>query len=430
MRSNGNLAPGMKYRITDYVTAVDQEDCRSAGHPFDLIVAAVDHHTLDEHAVATLPSNGDTYFTARPFHVPDYQQYLEYARVPLESWDIKYCLDNDKTRFKFADTENGKGVIYWMKDEFGNEAPYDFKNVQFKRYKITSSPGETRLEGVYGLAVGGIEVDTSDEMWCYTFNGADYADFGFSEPYDFSGWHVRPTQAVLQQFGGPSIERLQECTENVILARQEDGGDYSLMSFKLPNNVFHCALTDIPVSELPFLKIGLCTANKLGYNCYNNTFGHRYNFNTFGNYCYNNTFSSGCRRNTFGSDCCDNTFGSYCYDNTFGSNCTGNTFGYDCTSNTFSGSCYNNTFSYDCCGNTFGSNCDFNTFGSNCDYNTFGSYCDFNTFGSNCDFNTFGSNCSYIKFASADTIDPSQAKGYYKYITVDSGNQDILLNCT
>lgn len=68
---------------------------------------------------------------------------------------------------------------------------------------------------MYGLVVGGIEVDTSDEMWCYTFNGADYADFGLSEPYDFSGWHVRPTQAVLQQLGA-SVERLQECVGNMI----------------------------------------------------------------------------------------------------------------------------------------------------------------------------------------------------------------------
>lgn len=98
------LNPGAKYRITDYVTTVDQENCRSAGHAFDLIVTAIDHHTLDEHATATLPSNGDDHFNARPFHVPDYQPYLEYARVPLESWEIKYCLDNDKTRFKFADT--------------------------------------------------------------------------------------------------------------------------------------------------------------------------------------------------------------------------------------------------------------------------------------------------------------------------------------
>ena len=151
MRDGGLLFPGVKYRITDYVTTVDQEDCRSAGHPFDLIVTAIDHHTLDENARATI-HDGDNYFAAREFHIPDYQQYLEYARVPLEAWEIKYCLDNDKTRFKFADTENGKGVIYWMKDEFGNEAPYDFKNMQFKRYEITLSPGATNLEGVYGLA--------------------------------------------------------------------------------------------------------------------------------------------------------------------------------------------------------------------------------------------------------------------------------------
>lgn len=66
------LNPGAKYRITDYVTTVDQEDCRSAEHPFDLIVTAIDHHTLDEHAIATLPSNGDDYFDARPYHLTAY----------------------------------------------------------------------------------------------------------------------------------------------------------------------------------------------------------------------------------------------------------------------------------------------------------------------------------------------------------------------
>lgn len=72
MRDRGSLFPGMKYRITDYVTIVDQADCRSAEHPFDLIVTAIDHYTLDEHAIATLPSNGDDYFDAREFHVPSY----------------------------------------------------------------------------------------------------------------------------------------------------------------------------------------------------------------------------------------------------------------------------------------------------------------------------------------------------------------------
>ena len=204
LRDTSALVPGMKYRIIDFVTTVDQEDCRSAGHPFDLVVTALDSYTLDEKAIATLPSNGDDYFDARPFHLTAYQDYLEYKRVPLESWEIKYCLDNDKTRFAWADEENGKGVIWYMKDEFNNEAPYDFKNVQFKRYEITAiidwdeeKFGTHDLIGTYGLPNDLIEVDTENSVWCYTFNGIDYQDSGFSEPYDFSGWHVRPTQAVL-----------------------------------------------------------------------------------------------------------------------------------------------------------------------------------------------------------------------------------------
>jgi len=53
------------------------------------------------------------------------------------------------------------------------------------------------LIGTYGLPVGNIEVDSESYMWCYTFNGADYSEKGLSEPYDFSGWHISPTNAVL-----------------------------------------------------------------------------------------------------------------------------------------------------------------------------------------------------------------------------------------
>ena len=50
----------------------------------------------------------------------------------LSAWELKYCLDNDITRFAWADTTNGKGVIYYMKDEHGNEAWYDFKSIKQK----------------------------------------------------------------------------------------------------------------------------------------------------------------------------------------------------------------------------------------------------------------------------------------------------------
>ena len=49
------------------------------------------------------------------------------ANIP--AWELKYCLDNDTERFAWADDEQGKGIIYYMKDEWNNECPYDFKNI-------------------------------------------------------------------------------------------------------------------------------------------------------------------------------------------------------------------------------------------------------------------------------------------------------------
>jgi len=45
----------------------------------------------------------------------DGQRYFSLCN--LESWELKYCLDNDTDRFEWADINNGKGVIYYMKDE-------------------------------------------------------------------------------------------------------------------------------------------------------------------------------------------------------------------------------------------------------------------------------------------------------------------------
>ena len=71
----------------------------------------------------------------------------------LGAWTLKYSLDNDTDRFAWADTENGKGVIYYMRDEFGNEAPYDFKNIMYDCYAINARSGY------------GIDADFSVLLW-------------------------------------------------------------------------------------------------------------------------------------------------------------------------------------------------------------------------------------------------------------------------
>ena len=169
LRDAGELIPGKIYRITDYVTTTIDPESRSAGHVFDLLVIAIDASHLSEDAGACL-HDGDTYF----------------ANTNFSAWKIRYCLDNDTTRFTWADATDGKGVIYRMMDEWLNVAPYDFKNIQFKRYKVTAKADYTEvLSIVNGLYLGlpdtnskGLDIDTSDYKWFYTFTklGATWAD--------------------------------------------------------------------------------------------------------------------------------------------------------------------------------------------------------------------------------------------------------------
>ena len=129
LRDGSKLVAGQWYRIMDYVTSVSQTPddrsgmamIRSDGHPFDIIVRADASDTFNETAFSA-PHDGDTYF----------------ANQRLEAWQLKYSLDNDTERFPWCDP-TGTGVVYWLRDEKGNEAPYDFKNVQFLRFPLKGS---------------------------------------------------------------------------------------------------------------------------------------------------------------------------------------------------------------------------------------------------------------------------------------------------
>ena len=156
LRDSKKLVKGTQYRITDYNCTTVQEDTQSAGHQFDIIVVADDNHTLNENARACL-HEGDTYFSS--------------AGANLNAWEIKYSLDNDDKRLYWAVTgATGRGVIYYMKDEWNNECPYDFKNIQFPRYKITACQKAPDLVGQYSInGAKGITVDTATTYWYYTF---------------------------------------------------------------------------------------------------------------------------------------------------------------------------------------------------------------------------------------------------------------------
>ena len=281
--NNNELIPGSSYRITNYTTTTIQADTTSAGHDFDIIVTALSSNELSENA-SCVRKPGDTYF----------------ENAKLEAWEIKYCIDNDTSRFAWSDTVNGKGVIYYMKDEWGNECPYDFKNIQFKKYSIfLYTFGGTTDDSLTGSCHHNVMME-------YILNSVltlNFNTFGNSCNYNTFG---------------------NSCTSNTF------GNNCSYNSFG--DN---------------------CYSNTFGIGCSSNTFGIGCIFNTFGDNCYSNTFSTGCSYNSFGDNCYSNLFGNYCYSNTFGTGCYGNTFGTDCYSNTFANSCSNNMFGTSCQYNNF-----------------------------------------------------------------------------
>lgn len=160
LRDNSQLTPGMFYHITDYQCTTTQENTRAMNNQFDIVIQALDVNKLSENASATW-HEGDTYF----------------ADANLAAWELKYSFDNNANRFWWADEEKGKGIIYYMKDENNNECPYDFKNIQFKRYKVVRCEEVPNYVGQYIATQDDLDIDAPDEIewdaddfiWCYTF---------------------------------------------------------------------------------------------------------------------------------------------------------------------------------------------------------------------------------------------------------------------
>ena len=365
LRDSGKLQKGLRYRITDYRCTTLQTDTRSAQHPFDIIVTALSSSMLSEKALAIL-HDGDTYF----------------ANSKLQGWQLWYCLDNDVTRFAWADATNGKGVVYRMIDEFGNDCPYDFKNIQFKRYKITGSGTTKKLDGTYlGFSDAPCGIDTTNFIYCYTFSGVTYSNdnhaFDYSTIFDAS-LNQRYLDADFYEEGSVEEHKMRVLCKNNkmsavnILQVIDDTSTshpnwlnniVSLSTVMFNGNSFDSAKDNIFSSECFCLSFG---GNIIGNNfsgwCSYNIFIDNVTLNTFSGYVWNNTFSGYVRSNTFSGYVQYNTFSGYVDSNTFSGD-----LGY----NTFSGYVWNNTFSGNVDSNTFSGNVQYCSFEGQCSYCSF-----------------------------------------------------------
>ena len=404
----GTLVPGQYYRITDYTCTTIQAGTRSAGHVFDVIVRADSVNKLNEEAHA-IQHTGDSYF----------------ANNNLSAWRLWYCLDNDTTRFAWADSTNGKGVIYRMIDEFNNDVPYDFKNIQFYRqWDKRKSSWSTISSDTTGVP-------------CYTFSSSgtkstlEFTDFSLSIS------NVVYSNVIKEYIYDGKLTLNNNCFFGIKCYSNTFGDDcdnntfgnscyYNTFGNNFQDNTFgnSCYSNTFGNSCCSNTFGNSCCSNTFGDDCDNNTFGNGFQNNTFGSYCQSNTFGNDCYYNTFGSYCQSNTFGKYFQDNIFGNICYSNTFGNNCQANTFGNSCYSNTFGKNCGGNTFGESYDSNTFRDDCDNNTFGNNCYGNTFGNNIQESRFGDGVQYFSITNAQiTTKPTSAnvKSYIKWLIVENG---------
>ena len=417
LRDNSQLIPGQQYRITDFVTTTSQADTSSAGHQFDIIVIANANNMLNESARA-IQHEGDTYF----------------ADNKLEAWELRYCLDNDNARFAWADTTNGKGIVYYMKDEFHNEVPYDFKNIIYE-YKKTLTAGPWGPSNYTYMRNSSLDVGGY-----YGWTAVDSVSYG--APTNLYTNTESPS-ADSQLFSDTSGTTLSKTIKSVLLS------EFTSYTFNL---VVSSANTDASLQG--YAKV--CHANAIGIyvlngvqalnktvfrlsgdyqgkvNCHSNVISSQNYDNLFaGSYFYSNTVCSDFCNNTIGSDFQYNTIGSNFYYNTVGNNFSHNTVGSAFQQNTVGSHFSSNTISFGFYSNTVGSNFFNNTIGSDFRYNTVGNSFNYNTIGSYVTNNTIGSyvaNNTIGSYVIDNTIGLSASENVYvRWCKFDDGVQYVSL---
>lgn len=356
--NNSQLVKGKKYRITDYVTTTTQSNTSSAGHAFDLVVTAIDVNKLDCKASALLHS-GDTYFST--------------AGADLSKWQIWYDVNNDTTKYAWADATNGKGVIYRMIDEWRNDCPYDFKNILFTKTDAYES--------------------------AYTF-----------------------TKTVSSSSPKTDHSLTGECFSNIINDYYKSLGFIVFLcnsqhTVNVYKNYFDIGCHDILSKET-------CCYNKLGEDCENILFDSS-SYNALAKYCYGVTFGAGCSNNVIEIESFDVVFGSNCFGNVLrgfsetvrlGNSCSNNIIGRSALTITFGNSCSANKIGDNSLGISFGNGCDGNVVGYQSYYITLRDYCL---------RITISSGCASILFGNSS--EPSEGGLFCKDITIDEGCQHIRL---
>ena len=254
--------------------------------------------------------------------------------VNMNAWELKYCLDNDKELFAWADT-NGKGVVYYMKDEFGNEAPYDFKNVMYQRRYISAvnysylNPFRTKYLGEQSYSY--ITTTSSTKYW-YTFSNEDGTDgslFGDASYNNIEAFIVDGQKQLndIVALLSSNNKFLNGCNTMTIQgAKNTFDGCYNVL-ISCGSSYFNGvrASTLVGMSSVTFNGgynfRGAGCGTSTFTSCWDVDLGNNLSSSEFGGGCNGITVGNYCQRITLGAGCSNITFGQYCMNLSVGIAC-------------------------------------------------------------------------------------------------------------
>ena len=443
--ANSQLIPGMVYRITDYVTKINgvydlsslneqmqgmyMPYATSAEHAFDLLVLATGADTYNEN-VKAIQHSGDTYF----------------AHSDLAAWELKWTHENDRSRFSFADETNGKGVIFYMRDEYDNSAFYDFKNVMNIQLALEREDSEDD---------SGYDFEYNNDS-----SSDDYNPNRYGTAFDVlttvqSSSIGNNLQLTVPEFAGmPGVIMLLTITDiskGALDATMDWTYPLAFLSAALGETVTLEALAEMTGIQVEVLEA--LTERQVIQNFFNADFYYTFNYNdggTFydlssyyyyddqedtevfgGSYCFSNHIGKSSDSMTrmveevetipYGLPCITfennvkttvsgNEFGSDCFLTVFGEGCLGNKIGDLNYTNKFAKNCYHNIFGNFCSESMFGDSNYYNVFGggasdvyfgTNCYYNHLGGASEGIKFGGGCRYNSLGSGCAGIELGDS-----------------------------
>ena len=339
----------------------------------------------------------------------------------------------------------GKGVVYYMEDEWGNKAGYDFKNIQFRRDYIREDYGTyTDFDERYF----GIET-TYDPFFLECPNNHLYI---VNDIYDFKWYYT----ISLEDENGNIIDAslnakmflsdeggIENCVNNDLSKAGYSFGMYDELDvyckLYLPNIIMTAQYSQI----YDFGGFKAFSNNVFGTYSFNITFDYGCQDNIIGNNSANITFGYRCRLNKIGNmssdiimchdgmlnevgDMCDSIgFDEEAFQNIVENRCNEiNIQGSSCQRNHIRGGCSSIYLGTYCSNNTLEENCRSINIQQNSSGNTFGKSCASIWLNESFNRNSFGNNCEYIDFYK------TESGGRFKKAShniFDSGVKNLIL---